>query len=125
MVLIKIVSLSYCQDVRVDINNQEISTEEKCPYRINGICSTEDIGGVDVTIQKESYAAVAIFTNYNTFPVTVLYVISSKYPNIPDRTGSIVFAVNGEKKVVIKQEISDPITNFWLQGIIVRPLKTK
>lgn len=40
---------TYCygQDVRVNINNQDYSTNNG-EFKINGISSSEDIGGVDV-----------------------------------------------------------------------------
>ena len=72
-------SLSYSQDVKVNINNQDVTTKGDCAYRINGICSTEDIGGVNVDIIFVDGITWAVFTNYNSFTVSILYEISSKY----------------------------------------------
>ena len=72
-------TLGYCQDVNVSINNQVASTKkEDCAFKINGICSTEDIGGVDVEIQYSDGTTWMVFTNYNDFPVSVLYQIKNK-----------------------------------------------
>ena len=51
--LLGLCSLGYNQDVKVNINNQDVTTKDDCPYRINGICVTEDIGGVNVDITFE------------------------------------------------------------------------
>ena len=59
-------------------------TEDKCPDRVNGICITEDIGGVTAEPIKWNHdptvnSAQVKFTNYNNSVVTVAYeVISSK-----------------------------------------------
>ena len=72
-------TLGYCQDVNVSINNQEASTKkEDCAFKINGICSTEDIGGVDVEIQYSDGTTWMVFTNYNDFSVSVLYMIKNE-----------------------------------------------
>ena len=70
----------YAQDVRVNINNQDYSSQD-CEYKINGICSSEDIGGVDLQeyikydLSNGYYykCIYASFTNYNEFTVTVLF----------------------------------------------------
>lgn len=74
---------TYCfgQNVNVNINNQDYSQTKDCDFKINGICSSEDIGGVDIQ-GLEKYDEVgpnqyyinlyAVLTNYNEFPVTVL-----------------------------------------------------
>lgn len=74
------------QNVNVNINNQDYSPTKDCDFKINGICSSEDIGGVDIS-GLEKYDEVgtnsdgntcycinlyAVLTNYNEFPVTVL-----------------------------------------------------
>lgn len=132
-------TLGYCQDVKVNINNQEATTKEECPYRINGICSSEDIGGVDVQIEYIDNTTWAVFTNYNSFPVTVLYQVSSKgthrslgymdnFITQDGATGSIVIGVNNSKK--IKLDYCPYISTSWydnsscysIKGIIVRRL---
>lgn len=139
-------TLGYCQDVKVNINNQEATTKEKCPYRINGICSSEDIGGVDVTFEFIDDCTWLVFTNYNSFPVTVLYEISSRHAlsgcnclgwdkgkdhcfYTPDgTTGSLVLGVEGSKKLKIDHQLDchgDWINNsagYNLAGIICRKL---
>lgn len=116
--------LGYSQDVKVNINNQDATATENCSYRINGICSTEDIGGVDVIIDDFD----AVFTNYNSYPVTVLYECvysddsyrcSNSYVS-DKKTGSIVLGIEGQKRVSLG---SNGCSKFWsLKGIIVRKL---
>ena len=120
----------YCQDVKVNINNQEATTKEDCPYRINGICSTEDIGGVDVQFSfkvTDEYGhgdTKAVFTNYNNFPVTVLYQIHYRLvkDNAQDHIGSIVLGVESSKEIVITNG-RDCSMEYIVTGIIVRKLQ--
>ena len=80
MLLANLFTYCYAQDVRVSINNQN-ATNNGGGFTINGIPSSEDIGGVDVqgvakcdgrngTYYKNAHA---VFTNYNDFTVTVLF----------------------------------------------------
>ncbi len=121
----------FCQDVKVNINNLEQIGNDDCPYRINGICSTEDIGGVDVQFSCDcnNYGeghTYAIFTNYNTFPVTVLYelvVYGTKETGTIVGT-SIVLGVDGNKRIKLTdQEGPDVSSYIGLKGIIVRKLQ--
>lgn len=75
-------SFGYAQDVKVNINNNEATIKEDCAYRINGICSSEDIGGVDVEMSNSWKDAIGNerglvlkLTNYNSFPVTVVWAV--------------------------------------------------
>lgn len=130
----------YCQDVRVNINNQEATTKEDCAFRINGICSSEDIGGVDVSFEFIEDCTWAVFTNYNSFPVTVLYKIRNSgehrgcncpqdcYSTPHGSTGTIVLGVEGSKKVKLDQNHScygyyyDNTDAYGVDGIISRKL---
>lgn len=124
---------TYCygQDVRVNINNQDYSSNNDCEYKINGICSSEDIGGVDVEFSDgvDGRGYYVVFTNYNSFPVTVLSVI--EFLDIPriggraksilkERTLNTVLAVNGTKK--IKLNDFDYGEEGNVNGLIVRRL---
>ena len=83
MLFVGMFTYCYGQDVRVNINNQD-ATNNDCGYKINGICASEDIGGVEIqglvkyekrTIyEKTKYCSMqyALLTNYNDFTVTVL-----------------------------------------------------
>ncbi len=90
-----------------DSNSVNKVSNDECTYTINGICSTEDIGGVDVECSPETI----VFTNYNNYPVTVLYEIDNK-----EKKGAIVLGVEGVKKIKSSRQL--PILN----GIIVRKL---
>lgn len=123
--LVGISFLGYSQDVKVNINNQDASIKDDCPYRINGICSTEDIGGVDVIIDKYSSGRpTATFTNYNPFPVTVLYECDYNRPGSDysrdHKTGTIVIGVEGQKEVYFDSRGYKE--NWSVIGIIVRKL---
>lgn len=57
-------------------NNNNYNQQQECPFRINGICSTEDIGGVDFEEKHNNNGAKDVLaTNYNSFTVTVLFKI--------------------------------------------------
>lgn len=122
-------ALCYGQDVKVNINNQEVGGQkEDCAFRINGICSSEDIGGVDVqrmtgdtTYGVNAYGRYPIigdklvFTNYNSFTVTVLYQIriGKKF-----FIGQMVLRRDESKEFKPKS-----VSSVSLEGIIVRKLK--
>lgn len=108
--------------------NNNSNQQQECPYRINGICASEDIGGVDFEINKCSSCTYSTleFTNYNNFAVTVLYEIvynTSNYNcSYQDRveTGSVVIPANGTKN----KNVGGCLTGDWaLKGMIVRKLK--
>lgn len=110
------VTCCYGQDVRVNINNQDATKTDDCPYRISGICSSEDIGGVDFEVKTEGNETSLVLTNYNTFPVTVLMEYEYYIPHVwCKETKSVVLGVNGVKK------ISDGY-DYRLVGMIVRKL---
>ena len=130
-ILFALISLSvhaYCQDVRVNINNQEATVGNDCPYRINGICVSEDIGGVDTEFiidngNKSDYGTPLtslVLTNYNSFPVSVIWKVKYKYNNYTDeKSGNAVLGVNGQKKI----KLYNTSTSYWtLEGLIVRKL---
>lgn len=119
--LVGICSLGYAQDVKVNINNQDASVKDDCPYRINGICASEDIGGVEV---EEGYGGL-VFKNYNSFPVTVLWHVKYLKANgarcdYDEKKGSLVLGVEGQREVALSCCSSGC---FWsLMGLIVRKL---
>ena len=124
--------------------NSNSNQQKECEYKINGICSTEDIGGVDVEIIKEEvtpapdyykyrFDIYAVFTNYNNSAVTVLYEIGTAsevyyykdYPPVQSgQTGSIVLPPGSSKKIKLQSkglESSDQA--FFMKGLIVRKLQ--
>lgn len=121
--LLGLCSLGYSQDVKVNINNQDATTKDDCPYRISGICATEDIGGVDVDL---SHSSMMGLTNYNSFPVNVLWQIEytgnySYCDNYYNRikTGNVVIGATGVKVI----QLDSDCRNAWsLKGLIVRKL---
>ena len=123
-VLSALCTFGYCQDVKVNINNQEQTGKDDCPYRINGICSTEDIGGVDVELITDELDVPSIkLTNYNAFPVTVLWSIESmnSRSDCIDKVGTTILGVNGTKTINIGYRYCY-IREYSLKGLIVRKL---
>lgn len=114
--LLGLCSLGYSQDVKVNINNQDATTKDDCPYHINGICVTEDIGGVNVDFITENITAYMVLTNYNSFPVNVLWQIEHTSGGI--KTGNVVIGATGEKKIPLNGSSS----SWNLNGLIVRKL---
>ena len=96
------------------------NTEKKddCAYRISGICTTEDLGGVETTIRQETdydnpislgyyqiYSCVD-FENYNDFTVNIIYETSYFDTKESKRTGTLVLKPNEKKTVKSKYEIT-------------------
>ncbi len=111
-------------------NNSSTKTHEHCGgFKINGICSCEDIGGVDAEVFFRAGFYLKL-TNYNQFPVTVLW--RAEYNGGDDcRTGTTVLrafdtnktasGTNNSEKIV---ELHDGRLGRWtLGGIITRKLK--
>ena len=113
--------LGYSQDVKVNINNQEAKTSVECPYRINGICITEDIGGVDVSFCQGNGM---VLKNFNNFPVTVVWEIqynsNSRYDGA-QKSGNIVIDAKESKSIYVPYTCS----NWEVKGVIVRKLDRK
>lgn len=88
--------------------NETITKQTQDPniFYINGIPSTQDIGGIDIeardgfdgtySLAKSSQNYNVKFKNYNSVIVTVLYSITTSKGT---RTGSIVLKPNEEKVV--------------------------
>lgn len=129
ILFVSVFCFGYGQDVKVNINNQDATTKDDCPYRINGICATEDIGGVNVEFIKEGEewpSYYIVLTNYNSFPVNVLWQIeytgdngSCAFYNNTINTGNVVIGATGEKKISLDRYC---YLNWTLKGLIVRKL---
>ena len=101
-------------------NNSNEQSQEECPFRINGICSTEDIGGVDVSfVQDDHYDVYISLKNYNNSNVTVLiqYYIDDYGKTC---TENLVVLANGRKKH--KCGTQTYLSRYILKGIIVRKI---
>lgn len=112
-------------------NNQQ----QECPYRINGICVSEDIGGVDARIIYHDNCTWVLFTNYNNFRVTLLYEIGESYGfsgglyhTADGTTGSIVLDVEGTREIKLDQAFNDfrgyfsRAEYYSIKGMIVRKM---
>lgn len=112
--------LAYSQDVKVNINNQDVTAKGDCPYRINGICATEDIGGVDVSFVGSNI----VLTNYNVFPVTVIWQIEylcgdCRYDG-EEKTATTVLGAEGQKQIYLSDYRT--ASKWSVKGLIVRKL---
>lgn len=105
-----------------DGNRNNNYQQQECPFRINGICSTEDIGGVSIEetefknergVSWLGYGA----TNYHPFPVTVL--ILAKYRiNRSDREEVITIVLNPNET----KELDVPAQSAYSFATITRKL---
>jgi len=89
---------AFAQNVVIQTNESSKSTtEDKCAYRISGICTTEDIGGVEISRGDGGGGGnyYLSFENYNNFTVSVIF----EYVSAGDKkTGTIVLKANEKKK---------------------------
>ena len=123
--LISLISI-YCfgQNIIIQNNvNGGSTTESKpCGYTINGICSSEDIGGVDAEVFFSGGFRLRL-TNYNQYPVTVVW--EAEY-NHGDRykTGTCVLGAYGTDNAVKVVTLHDGGLSVWsLVGTITRRFK--
>lgn len=124
---------SYGQDVRVNINNQDYSSNGDCEFKIQGICSSEDIGGVEIQGKskwdywEDAYRnrVYAVLTNYNPFTVTVLV------QGVDNDVHSVVLRANETKEVMMyyrpnsgvsSKPLPSESTLCPIEGMIVRKL---
>lgn len=111
------------QDVNVNINNS--GNNNGGVYYINGVSSTQDIGGVEVYF--DSGADNCCYThlkNYNAFPVTVLLIVQygiDDYPSSKTITYQKVLTANQCK--AIDTQCGYYPRNSTVEGIIVRRLQ--
>jgi hypothetical protein len=97
-------TLSFCclmhgQNVVV-IGGNSPETKDDCIYRINGICISEDIGGVEVSSRKiggGNDRMRLVFKNYNDFAVSVVYELQNG-PLRLKSTGTIILESGEEKE---------------------------
>ena len=84
-------------------NNNNNGQQQECPFRINGICSTEDIGGVSFEKKNDREGYVSydyLATNYNSFPVTVLILENywcNRYSGDQENVLTVVLQPNESK----------------------------
>ncbi len=103
------------QTVVVQNNNEKSTTSNSADPNIkyiNGIPSTEDIGGVDTRVTRASDSnsdGVVFFTNYQSFTVTVyyeiIYDILYSYGGLDrkeKKIGSLVIPTGGTKTVDVR-----------------------
>lgn len=120
----------------IQINQSNGSTttstnQSECRFKINGICSSEDIGGVSLEMRRElrggdydvcqNWEVFADLTNYNNFTVTVLLQLEYETNYVSDEeTYQIVLPSGGTKSIKLKRCRQSP---YLLQGMIVRRLR--
>jgi len=81
--------------IQTDEKDKSKSVDE-CAYRISGICTTEDIGGVEVASEYSGNGYYFLeFENYNSFTVSVIF----EYVSLKNKkTGTIILKPNEKKK---------------------------
>ena len=126
-ILILHVSVNAQNIVQISGQANENYSKEDCAFRINGICSTEDIGGVsldfrecdlDGRIERAGCAHIYLHAeNFNNCSVTVLVQYDTKY-SIDHITS---FVLRPGEKIARFLEHS-PASSGKLDGMIVRKL---
>jgi hypothetical protein len=116
--------------------NNTTKTHEHCGFKINGICSCEDIGGVSLEkISREALdegyfsngITTAYLKNYNNFTVTVLMKLlfdtSTKVRNSieVEEVYQVVIPANETKGIELRH--CNCPSCYSLQGMIVRRLR--
>lgn len=105
--------------IQNNVNTNGNAPQKECGYKINGICSSEDIGGVDAEVFFSGGFRLRL-TNYNQFPVTVVW--EAEY-NHGDRykTGTCVLGAYGTDNSVKVVTLHDGGLSVWsLVGTITR-----
>lgn len=105
--------------IQNNVNGNSTTESKPCGFSINGICSYEDIGGVDAEVYFEAGFKLRL-TNYNQFPVTVLF--EAEYNNGDRyRTGSVVLGAYQTENSVKVVNLHDGGLSVWsLVGTITR-----
>ena len=101
LAVIGFVAAAEAQTVVVQ-NNQGATEQTQDPniFYINGIPSTQDIGGVEAQPKyKEGGYSYAVFKNYHSFTVTVLYRVI--HGNNSQKIGSLVLSSKETKEFYI------------------------
>ena len=116
---------SYGQTTEVDLSVRVPNVSTcilPCPlledhiYRINGISTAEDIGGVEISYRGIGSRNFLIFENFNDFPVSVIFEV--KRPN-GSQTGTVVLRPN-EIRETRNEFVFNPINTSFV--LIVRRL---
>ena len=127
--MVGISAVGVCQN-NVNVNVENGTNGYKY---INGVCSRDDIGGVEVGEYRERAKNIfendscgAVFTNYNNFRVTVMYeleLISNQSGNTTysKKSGSIVLDALEKRRVFLAFPYSG-YSRFNVTGLIVRKL---
>lgn len=110
------------------------NTQRDCDFKINGVCSSEDIGGVslerfynEIILGQENapwpnHYGYAELKNYNNFTVTVLIQVAFEFrDSYQEETYQVVIPSNESRNVKIKK--GNCPSCYTLQGMIVRRLK--
>ena len=116
--------------IQVSGNQGNSQKQDDCPFRINGICSTEDIGGVMVEFKygesgDGKYSSDGVYLhaeNYNSFPVTVLLLISYEYGSLVLDPQVITCVLPSSGHKAMRLRFANYTSGCILDGIIVRKL---
>lgn len=130
-----LITITYANSQNIiQITNNGTISQKDCGFKINGICSSEDIGGVSLEgLSREVYGSGpwangitnAELKNYNNFTVTVLIKFlfdsySQGGATYEDEVYQVVIPSNETKKVQLKR--GNCPSCYSLQGMIVRRL---
>lgn len=117
----------FSQNITVTTDSNILSPQDECPYRINGICATEDIGGVDIRFEYVKDGVITtssagyvylVLENYNNFTVSVLVEYTTKYGN----TYIENYVLKAGESKMRKTQSDAYKSEHYLNGFIVRKL---
>lgn len=104
LAVIGFVTTAEAQNVVIQ-TNETSSAQVQDPniFYINGIPSTQDIGGVDAQAEKVDGKCYVRFINFHSSTVTILYQVtySSYYDGYKTITGTIVLGAMGAKSLFL------------------------
>ena len=117
----------YSQKVVLVVDSLEnfsvASNQEDCMLRVNGICTTEDIGGVMAKITPDGGGSGYLYLkNYNDFVVTVLLQIASVCGSSGLRDQLYNLILQPSEEMSVNLPLSCAPAYYAIEGIIVRKL---
>lgn len=124
--MVGISAVGVCQN-NVNVNVENGTNGYKY---INGVCSRDDIGGVEVEEYRDrakymggNDSCGAVFTNYNNFRVTVMYEFEyiSGQKEYSKKSGCIVLDALEKRRVFVARPYVNSL-RLNVTGLIVRKL---
>lgn len=122
----------FSQNITVTTDSNILSPQNECPYRIAGICATEDIGGVEIRFEYVKDGVITtssmgevwlVLENYNNFTVSVLVEYECNNAHYND-TYIENYVLKAEESKMRRTQLGGLVSKrcHYLNGSIVRKL---